>query len=118
MNADDPTTLYAQWKQRVAPLAITGFSFSSRAARATPRAATATLPVDEEYTATQSWTALTGFSGTGVGTYADGRCKFDSNSDWLMVQFDSAPGTLTFDVKGNSSSAGNTGRRDFSAKAP
>ena len=103
VTSAEPMTLYAHWKVRAAPLAITGFSISPRA---TPRAGTATLPVDEEYTATQSWTALTGFSGNGVGTYADGRCKFDSNNDWLMVQFDSAPGTLTFDVKGNSSSSG------------
>ena len=67
---------------------------------------TATLPVAENYTSTQSWTALTGFSGSGVGTYGDGRCKFDSNNDWLMVQFDGEPGELSFDLKGNSASSG------------
>ncbi|MBP5787531.1 MAG: hypothetical protein J6Y19_06935, partial [Kiritimatiellae bacterium] len=69
-------------------------------------AGTASLPVAENYTGTQDWTALTGFSGSGVGSYGDGRCKFDSNNDWLMVQFDGTPGTLTFDIKGNSATSG------------
>ena len=67
---------------------------------------TATLPVAENYTSSQDWTTLTGFSGSGVGSYGDGRCKFDSNNDWLMVQFDGTPGMLTFDLKGNSASSG------------
>ena len=67
---------------------------------------TATLPVSENYTSSQDWTTLTGFSGSGVGSYGDGRCKFDSNNDWLMVQFDGTPGMLTFDLKGNSASSG------------
>jgi hypothetical protein len=66
----------------------------------------ASLPVEESYTATQDWKALTGFSGSGVGTYGDGRCKFDKNGQWLMVQFDGAATSLTFELKGNTASAG------------
>ena len=106
MNADDPTTLYAQWKERVAPLAFTGFSISSKIARATPRAGTATLPIEEKYTSTKNWTTLTGFSGSGVGTYANGSCKFSGAGQYLTVQFDAAPGTVTFALYGNSSSGG------------
>jgi uncharacterized repeat protein (TIGR02543 family) len=99
-------TLYAHWKEKGAAPAITGFSMSFRSARGATRSGTATLPIAHNYTGTQSWTELTGFSGSGVGTYADGRCKFDSDNDWLMVQFDGVPGTLTFAVKGNSASSG------------
>ena len=106
VNADDPTTLYAQWKERVAPLAFTGFSISSKIARATPRAGTATLPIEEKYTSTKNWTTLTGFSGSGVGTYANGSCKFSGAGQYLTVQFDAAPGTVTFALYGNSSSGG------------
>ncbi len=58
------------------------------------------------YTATQDWTALTGWSGVGMGTYADGRAQFNANNDSLTVNFDSAPGTLTFDIKGNTATTG------------
>ena len=40
VTSADPLTLYAHWKVRAAPLAITGFSISPRAARATPRGTT------------------------------------------------------------------------------
>ena len=32
--------------------------------------------------------------------------KFDGTGDWLLLQFDERPGTLTFDIKGNSFSGG------------
>ncbi len=34
------------------------------------------------------------------------RLKFDTTGDWLLLQFDERPGTLTFDIKGNSFSGG------------
>lgn len=34
------------------------------------------------------------------------KLKFDSTDDWLLLQFDEKPGTLTFDIKGNSFSGG------------
>ena len=34
------------------------------------------------------------------------KLKFDSAGDWLLLQFDERPGTLTFDIKGNSFSGG------------
>ncbi len=30
------------------------------------------------------------------------KLKFDNTGDWLLLQFDERPGTLTFDIKGNS----------------
>ncbi len=66
----------------------------------------ATLPISESYAATQDWTALTGWSGVSMGTYADGRAQFNANNDSLTVNFDAAPGTLTFDIKGNTATTG------------
>ena len=34
------------------------------------------------------------------------KLKFDGTGDWLLLQFDERPGTLTFDIKGNSFSGG------------
>ena len=34
------------------------------------------------------------------------KLKFDSTGDWLLLQFDERPGTLTFDIKGNGFSGG------------
>ena len=34
------------------------------------------------------------------------RLKFDNTDDWLLLQFDERPGTLTFDIKNNSFSGG------------
>ena len=41
----------------------------------------------------------------GLGTdYASApKLKFDGAGDWLLLQFDERPGTLTFDIKGNGS---------------
>jgi hypothetical protein len=66
----------------------------------------ATLPISESYTATQDWTALTGWSGVSMGTYVDGRAQFNANNDSLTVNFNAAPGTLTFDIKGNTATTG------------
>ena len=49
------------------------------------------------------------------GLYEDGlgsdygsspKLKFDNTGDWLLLQFDERPGTLTFDIKNNSFSGG------------
>ena len=66
----------------------------------------ATLPISESYTAKQDWTALPGWTGVSIGSYADGRAQFNGNNDSLTVNFDAAPGTLTFDLKGNASTTG------------
>ena len=49
-----------------------------------------------------------GLSQEGLGTdYASApKLKFDGAGDWLLLQFDERPGTLTFDIKGNSFSGG------------
>ena len=54
----------------------------------------ATLPISESYTAKQDWTALPGWTGVSIGSYADGRAQFNGNNDSLTVNFDAAPGTL------------------------
>ena len=36
------------------------------------------------------------------------KLKFDNTGDWLLLQFNERPGTLTFDIKGNSFSSGST----------
>ena len=36
------------------------------------------------------------------------KLRFDNTGDWLILQFNEAPGTLTFDIKGNSYSQGST----------
>ena len=36
------------------------------------------------------------------------KLRFDHTGDWLILQFNEAPGTLTFDIKGNSYSQGST----------
>ena len=49
-----------------------------------------------------------GLSQEGLGSdYSSApKLKFDSTGDWLLLQFDERPGTLTFDIKGNSFSDG------------
>ena len=53
-----------------------------------------------------------GLSQEGLGTdYAENtnpttKLKFDGTGDWLLLQFNERPGTLTFDIKGNSFSGG------------
>lgn len=36
------------------------------------------------------------------------KLKFDGTGDWLLLQFNERPGTLTFDIKGNGYSSGST----------
>lgn len=50
-----------------------------------------------------------GLSQEGLGSDYSGnnpKLKFDSTDDWLLLQFDERPGTLTFDIKNNSFSGG------------
>ncbi len=41
-----------------------------------------------------------------ASTNPNTQLKFDGTGDWLMLQFNERPGTLTFDIKGNSFSGG------------
>ena len=41
-----------------------------------------------------------------ASTNPNTQLKFDGTGDWLLLQFDERPGTLTFDIKGNSFSGG------------
>lgn len=66
----------------------------------------AMLPVNESYAAAQDWTALTGWSGTSVDAYADGRARFNATADSLTVNFIGTPDALTFDLKGNETTSG------------
>ncbi len=48
---------------------------------------------------------IDGLSQNGLGTdynTNNTKLKFDGTGDWLLLQFDERPGTLTFDIKGNS----------------
>ncbi len=53
-----------------------------------------------------------GLSQDGLGTDYNAetnpntQLKFDGTGDWLLLQFDERPGTLSFDIKGNSFSGG------------
>ena len=71
-------------------------------------AGTATLPVNYSLTdKTTTWQSLDGVTQQGLGSiYADGSAKFDTTGDWMAIQFDAAPGELSFIVKGNSASGG------------
>ena len=76
---------------------------SSVASRTFTGVAPATLPF--------SWdakeTSTTGVISTSVGNYdASPYLKFDATNDNLILKFDETPGTLTFDIKGNSFSGG------------
>ncbi|MGD9781641.1 MAG: beta strand repeat-containing protein [Kiritimatiellia bacterium] len=66
----------------------------------------ATLPIAENYTETMDWLTLVGWSGVAMSTYTDGSMAFNASGDQLMVHFDGEPGQLTFDVRGNTSTAG------------
>jgi hypothetical protein len=66
----------------------------------------ATLPVAESYSATMDWTTLPGWTGESMSTYSDGSMSFNASGDILTVQVDGTPGDLSFDVKGNGSTAG------------
>ena len=54
-------------------------------------------------------TPTTGVISSGVGTYnTSPYLKFDDTGDNLILKFDGVPGTLSFDIKGNSYSSGST----------
>ena len=44
--------------------------------------------------------------GLGSDYNSEPKLKFDSTGDWLLLQFNERPGTLTFDIKNNSFSGG------------
>ena len=78
-------------------------NFSSVVSRTFTGVAPATLPF--------SWdakeTSTTGVISTSVSTYdSSPYLKFDATNDNLILKFDEVPGTLTFDIKGNSFSGG------------
>ncbi len=79
--------LYAHWKERTAPVAITGFSFASKAARATRRGTT-TDSLDRAFTGIASgatygtWSGKTGDSGAVyAGQSAGGNNAIQLRSD-------------------------------------
>ncbi|MBP5787844.1 MAG: hypothetical protein J6Y19_08530 [Kiritimatiellae bacterium] len=77
----------------------------------------ATLPVAVNLSnGDMAWTSFDGFTGKSLGIYGDGRCKFDGNGDTLTVQFDAAPGKLSFDLKGNTATTG-TSPASFTVEA-
>lgn len=62
----------------------------------------ATLPFSWDDTNTPN-----GITTSGVGTYKSSPyMKFDGSGDYIILKIDEVPGTLTFDVKGNSFSGG------------
>ncbi|HOU20770.1 MAG TPA: lamin tail domain-containing protein [Kiritimatiellia bacterium] len=67
---------------------------------------TATLPINESYTATFDWTTLPGWTGVGMTTYSDGDMSFNANGDMLTVKFDAAPDELSFSLQGRDTTAG------------
>lgn len=65
----------------------------------------ATLPF--EYDGNGSGTLPNGLTQKGLGTYTSSPAmKFDGSGDELVLHFNEQPGTLTFDIKGNSFSGG------------
>ena len=54
-----------------------------------------------------SKTAPTGITNSGVGTYnSSPYLKFDTTGDYIILKINEAPGTLAFDIKGNTFSGG------------
>ena len=65
----------------------------------------ATLPF--EYDGNGTGELPNGFTVSGLGTYSSSPAmKFDGNGDYAILKFNERPGTLTFDIKGNSFSGG------------
>ena len=65
----------------------------------------ATLPF--AYDGNGSGELPNGFTNSGVGTYASSPAmKFDGTGDYIVIKINAAPGTLTYDIKGNSFSGG------------
>ena len=71
----------------------------------------ATLPFvaeDTPYSGPWQKATVNGLTSKGLGPdYGDGSAKFDSTGDWLQVKFVGTPGTLSYAIKGNSTSADN-----------
>ena len=62
----------------------------------------ATLPFEWDDTTTP-----TGITNSGVGTYTSSPyLKFDGTGDYIILKINERPGTLTYDIKGNSFSGG------------
>ena len=62
----------------------------------------ATLPFEWDDTTTPK-----GITNSGVGTYSSSpHLKFDDTGDFIILEFNETPGTLTFDIKGNGFSGG------------
>ena len=62
----------------------------------------ATLPFEFDDNQTES-AGTDGLTENGLGSYNDSpKLKFDNTGDWLLLHFNEVPGTLTFDIKGNS----------------
>ena len=65
----------------------------------------ATLPF--EYDGNGTGDLPNGFTVSGLGTYdSSPAMKFDGTGDYAILKFNERPGTLTFDIKGNSFSGG------------
>ena len=65
----------------------------------------ATLPF--EYDGNGQGELPAGFTVDGLGTYSSSpKMQFNGTGDWAILHFDERPGTLTFDIKGNSFSGG------------
>lgn len=92
------------------PVALNGFTFTMPDSAVTVTVTfvldIAALPIAENYTETMDWQTLPGWSGVSMSTYADGSMSFNDSGDQLTVHFDGEPGQLTFDLKGNASTAG------------
>ena len=67
----------------------------------------ASLPLNESFSTITSSNIVmpTGFTHSGVAGYT-GALKFDTQGDWLQLQFASTPGTLTFDLGVNNTFPG------------
>ena len=62
----------------------------------------ATLPFEWDDTSTPQ-----GITNSGVDTYSSSpHLKFDNTGDYIILEFNETPGTLTFDIKGNGFSGG------------
>ena len=52
-------------------------------------------------------TNITGLTASGLSSYTSSpKLKFDSTGDWMVLKISENPGTLSFDIKGNSFSGG------------
>lgn len=115
-DGTDPANPTAGSTEYTAPIALPSSSYkikaiaydvygnaSSVVTRTYTGVAVATLPFswDEKETST------TGVISSSVGTYdSKPYLKFDATDDNLILHFDGVPGTLSFDIKGNSFSGG------------